>query len=44
MKLLIYEYKKNVKRVKSNIELKMHTLGGKDINIDSEKLLERSDN
>ena len=44
MKLLIYEYKKNVKRVKSNIELKMHTLGGKDINIDSENLLERSDN
>ncbi len=31
MNLLIYEYKKNLKRIKSNIELKMHTLGGENI-------------
>ncbi|MFQ5787443.1 MAG: hypothetical protein ACE5H1_05630, partial [Thermodesulfobacteriota bacterium] len=37
MNLLIYEYKKSIKRRKSNVELKMLTLNGKVITLDLEK-------
>jgi hypothetical protein len=41
MNLLIYEYKESIKRRKSDMELKMLTLGGEDITLNLDKRQER---